>query len=237
MSMLAELVEVVIGVDTHNDTHTAAVVAARTGAVLATHHRGRRPRRLRRAGRPGRAARRAAGVGDRGHRRLRRRPGPPPGRRRVSWSSSWTAPPRPARRAGRSPMRSTPNAPPATPWPAPGWPQPKTGPERAGAAGAADRPPRRRGGRHRRPAATARPGHHRPRTGAGPVPRPEHPDHARHRRPAAPDRHAGTSRCSPPLTVLRALARRIRASTAEAAEHEHAILDDRALLAPGPARR
>lgn len=34
MSMLAELVEVVIGVDTHKHTHTAAVVDARTGAVL-----------------------------------------------------------------------------------------------------------------------------------------------------------------------------------------------------------
>jgi transposase len=35
MSMLAELVEVVIGVDTHSQTHTAAVVDARNGAVLA----------------------------------------------------------------------------------------------------------------------------------------------------------------------------------------------------------
>jgi transposase len=35
VSMLAELVEVVIGVDTHKDTHTAAVVDARTGGVLA----------------------------------------------------------------------------------------------------------------------------------------------------------------------------------------------------------
>ena len=35
MSMLADLVEVVIGVDTHTDTHTAAVVTAATGAVLA----------------------------------------------------------------------------------------------------------------------------------------------------------------------------------------------------------
>ncbi len=35
MSMLAELVEAVIGVDTHSQTHTAAVVDARTGAVLA----------------------------------------------------------------------------------------------------------------------------------------------------------------------------------------------------------
>ena len=36
MSMLAELVEVVIGVDTHSQSHTAAaVVDAHTGAVLA----------------------------------------------------------------------------------------------------------------------------------------------------------------------------------------------------------
>jgi transposase len=34
MSMLADLVEVVIGVDTHKDTHTAAVLDARTGGVL-----------------------------------------------------------------------------------------------------------------------------------------------------------------------------------------------------------
>ena len=31
MSMLAELVEVVIGVDTHSQTHTAAVIDVRTG--------------------------------------------------------------------------------------------------------------------------------------------------------------------------------------------------------------
>ncbi|MFF4891848.1 IS110 family RNA-guided transposase [Micromonospora chersina] len=35
MSMLADLVEVVIGVDTHKDTHTAAVLETRTGGVLA----------------------------------------------------------------------------------------------------------------------------------------------------------------------------------------------------------
>ena len=35
MSMLAELVEVVIGVDTHTTTHTAAVVDTHTFAVLA----------------------------------------------------------------------------------------------------------------------------------------------------------------------------------------------------------
>lgn len=36
MSMLAELVELVIGVDTHADTHTAALVAVDTRALLAT---------------------------------------------------------------------------------------------------------------------------------------------------------------------------------------------------------
>jgi transposase len=34
MAMLAELVELVIGVDTHKDTHTAAVVTAATGTVV-----------------------------------------------------------------------------------------------------------------------------------------------------------------------------------------------------------
>jgi transposase len=36
MSMLAELVELVIGVDTHADTHTAALIAVESRAVLAT---------------------------------------------------------------------------------------------------------------------------------------------------------------------------------------------------------
>jgi hypothetical protein len=34
MAMLADLVELVIGVDTHKHTHTAAVVVAATGAML-----------------------------------------------------------------------------------------------------------------------------------------------------------------------------------------------------------
>ena len=34
MVMLAEVVELVIGVDTHKDTHTAAVVVAATGAMI-----------------------------------------------------------------------------------------------------------------------------------------------------------------------------------------------------------
>jgi transposase len=36
MAMLADLVELVIGVDTHKHTHTAAVVMAATGQTLAT---------------------------------------------------------------------------------------------------------------------------------------------------------------------------------------------------------
>ena len=43
MSMLAEVVELVIGVDTHTDTHTAAVVVAATGALVETVHRVRGP--------------------------------------------------------------------------------------------------------------------------------------------------------------------------------------------------
>jgi hypothetical protein len=35
MAMLADTVELVIGVDTHKETHTAAVVAAATGVVIA----------------------------------------------------------------------------------------------------------------------------------------------------------------------------------------------------------
>ena len=34
MAMLADLVELVIGVDTHKHTHTAAVVVAATGAMI-----------------------------------------------------------------------------------------------------------------------------------------------------------------------------------------------------------
>ena len=43
MGMLAEQVDYVIGVDTHRDAHTAAIVDASTGAVVAqTTMRGRR---------------------------------------------------------------------------------------------------------------------------------------------------------------------------------------------------
>jgi hypothetical protein len=76
--MLAEQVEVVIGVDTHKHTHTAAVVAATTGTVLAeetvTADPGELDQRLVARWR----ARAAAGLGDGGFRRLRRRPRRPP---------------------------------------------------------------------------------------------------------------------------------------------------------------
>ena len=35
MTMLAEIVDVVIGVDTHKHTHTAAVIIAGTGSAVA----------------------------------------------------------------------------------------------------------------------------------------------------------------------------------------------------------
>ena len=63
MSMLAELVELVIGVDTHADTHTAALVVADTRALLATVTVSRRSRRLHPAAGAGRESRRAAGSG------------------------------------------------------------------------------------------------------------------------------------------------------------------------------
>src|SRR4051794_8791131 len=117
MSMLAEQVEVVIGVDTHKDTHTAAVVDARTGAVLArttvpadpdgyatltsvvAEHSGLRAWALESTGSYG------AGLA-----------------RHLAQAGEWVIElDRPSVRRGGpgpSPIRSTPNAPPATPWPA-----------------------------------------------------------------------------------------------------------------------
>ena len=127
MSMLADLVEVVMGVDTHSQTHTAAVLDARTGGMLARatvpadpdgyaelvalaeEHSGLR-------------AWAVEGTGGYGAGLARHWPTP------ESWSWNWTGPS--ARHGGRErrPTRSTLNAPPATPWPAPGWPSPRPAP-------------------------------------------------------------------------------------------------------------
>ena len=73
--MLADQVDVVIGVDTHRDTHAAAIGRRPTGAVLAPSSTVAADalgyRRLLRFG--ARARPRPAGLGDRGHRQLRRR--------------------------------------------------------------------------------------------------------------------------------------------------------------------
>ena len=80
MSMLAELVDVVIGVDTHKHTHTAAVVAAATGHTMVTMTVAATPGGLPTAlgTRPPPAQ--STDLGDREHRRLRRRPDPLPPR-------------------------------------------------------------------------------------------------------------------------------------------------------------
>ena len=78
MAMLADLVELVIGVDTHKHTHTAAVVTAVTGAVVEQATVPATPAGYQPAATAGRPTTRPAGVGDREHRRLRRRPDPVP---------------------------------------------------------------------------------------------------------------------------------------------------------------
>ena len=129
MSMLAELVEVVIGVDTHSQTHTAAVVDARTGAVLAgatvladpegyaelvapaEQHDGLRAWAMEGTGGYGAGLARHLAVAGELVVELDRPKRPPDG-------------PAP------SPIRSTPNTPPATRWLTPGWRSPR--PARSG---------------------------------------------------------------------------------------------------------
>ena len=82
MSMLAELVEVVIGVDTHSQTHTASVVDARTGAVLAGATVTADPDGYAELAALAEQHSGLRALGDGGHRGLRRRPGSAPERRR-----------------------------------------------------------------------------------------------------------------------------------------------------------
>ena len=221
MSMLADLVEVVIGVDTHSQTHTAAVVDARTGAVLARatvtadpdgyaelsalaeQHSGLRAWAMEGTGGYGAGlARHLAAAGelvvelDRPKR---------PARRAGAKSD-----PIDAERAARDALARTRLA------------QPKTGARAGRAADAPDRTAGRRG-RHRRPAAAAGDGHHRPGGGAGPLPRAEHPRHDCHRRPCDSTASSGDVEITAALAVLRDLARRIRFLESEAIGHEQAI--------------
>ena len=122
MPMLAELADVIIGVDTHTDTHTAAA-GDRLGAHLATIEVSAdaagyaRLSELRRRARPGAADR--PGQSRAAARTARAWPArsPPPG----TWSSRPTGRGRPAAVAA-SPTNSTPCAPPARPWPSPATP-------------------------------------------------------------------------------------------------------------------
>ena len=122
MSMLADQVDVVIGVDTHKASHTAAVVEPTGGVVahltvpIGCPRREARPR-LRPA-----AAARPPGVGHRGHRQLRLPGSRPTCSSRASGSSRSTG------RHGRlaatapSPTSSTPRVPPARRCRASTWP-------------------------------------------------------------------------------------------------------------------
>src|SRR5689334_10399144 len=190
MSMLAELVELVIGVDTHADTHTAALVAVDTRAVLATAtvtadpdgyaelvaladaHGGLRAWAMEGSG--GYGAGLARHLGERGELVVELDRPERPARRHGAKSDVIDA-----ERAARDALARVRLA------------APKTGGRAGQPADAAHRPPRRRGGRQRRPTTAARAGHHRPRTGARPVPGigwPEHPPDAGHRVAAAPAR-------------------------------------------------
>ena len=86
MSMLAELVDLVIGVDTHADTHTAALVGVESGAVLDTLTVTTDPdgytQLVALAESHGGIRGWAIGLGHRRRWRLWRRAGPPPGRAR-----------------------------------------------------------------------------------------------------------------------------------------------------------
>ena len=127
---LREVVDVVIGVDTHVHTHSAAVVDAATGGVLdeitveataegyaelvefANNHAD------------------VAGLGDRGDRWARRRSESSPAGDARRSSSSWTA--RSGLRAAtaRSPIRSMRSEPRVKRWPDRGWELPAAGGER-----------------------------------------------------------------------------------------------------------
>ena len=221
MAMLADLVELVIGVDTHKDTHTAAVVAAATGAVveqvtvpatpagyrqllrLADQHHGRRVWAIEGTGGYGagltrflqRPCRAGGGAGP-------AQAGRPPPRRQVRPPGRDPGGPR---GAGPRPARPASSGRPA-----------------GGVVGAAGRPPLGGPGHHRRPTPAACPGgrrpRHPPRTAAG-------LDHARLVSTCARLRQQADWDAETAATAasLRALARRIQLLNAEIADHTRAI--------------
>ena len=108
--MLADELDYVVGVDTHRDEHVLAVVTAPRVAVVAEAAVGRERARLSVSASVRGAARgRSPRLGDRGHRQLRRRPGPltsRPRRERCSRSAARrerAAVARQGRRARRGP--------------------------------------------------------------------------------------------------------------------------------------
>ena len=204
MPMLAELVDGVIGVDTHRDTLAAAAVSNLGGVLAQTHHQRRRRRLPAAAGLRPDAAAWPSLLGGRGSGQLRRRPdGLPAAARRAGRRGRPTqaaSPPqrRQERRAGRGPGR-----------PRGAWPRsagdPAASRAAGGAAGAADHPALRHpgpGGRHR-PAQGAAGG--RSRGAAGRAARPPHqpPDRLLRRacgrgRPGRWSTRPPCGRCGPP---------------------------------------
>ena len=106
--MLAELVDAVVGVDTHRDTHQVEI-ALPNGAPIAVHHDQQRHHRLRRAAGLDRRPRPRAAAGGlhRGHPQLRRRAGPRRRRGRPGRARVRATPPQGPPREAASPTRST----------------------------------------------------------------------------------------------------------------------------------
>ena len=201
--MLAELVDAVVGVDTHRDTHQVEI-ALPNGAPIAVDHDQQRHQRLRPAAgldrRP--RPRTAAGRLDRGHPQLRRRTGPRRRRGRPDRARVRTAPPqhppregqvRPDRRPPGRADRATPERRPAA--------HPPRGRRPRGAADPARRAPGTHHHQYRadQPAARTAAGRGRHRPPARPRPRSPRPawpawPGAGHRAKPAASRPSGTPR-------------------------------------------
>jgi transposase len=157
MAMLADLVELARRVDTHKDTHSAAVVAATTGVVIAQATVAATPVGYRQLlalaeQQPGQRVWAIEGTGGYGA-----------GLTRFlhAHAEQVVELDRPKRAARRHGAKSDPWMPPerpARPWVVTSSPSPAVAAVSCGAPGAADHAPLRGSGRHRRPAAAPRPG-------------------------------------------------------------------------------